>query len=81
MAEILVPCTVSLCYSQNEDHGLKIQCNITDLCLNVALRSIQIINASVQEFLESMEHMTDKELASNSVSENQQDYSKIWEPE
>ena len=81
MASILQPCTVSLSYSQNEDHGLKIQCNITDLCLNVAIRSVQIIQASVQEFMDSMEHMTEQELASNSVSENEKDYSRIWEPE
>ena len=82
MAEILSPCTASLCWSENEDHGLKIQCNIPNLCLNVTTRSIQIILDSWNELMASMEHnRAAQDLTTSSISENEKDYSKLWEPE
>ena len=82
MAEILSPCTASLCWSENEDHGLKIQCNIPNLCLNVTTRSIQIILDSWNELMASMEHnRAAEDLTASSISENEKDYSKLWEPE
>ena len=82
MADILLPCTVSLSWSENEDHGLKIQCNISNLCLNVTTRSIQIILDSWNELMDSMDHNRDaQDLTASSNSENEKDYSKLWEPE
>ena len=83
MAEILSPCTVSLSWSENEDHGLRIQCNISNLCLNVTTRSIQIILDSWNELMASMEHNSKnaQDLTASSISENEKDYSRIWEPE
>ena len=81
MAGILAPCTISLSYSQNEDHGLKVQCNVTDLCLNVAIRSIQIIQESVDEFMKSMDSMAEKDLTESSITENEKDFTALWEPE
>ena len=42
-SEILSPCTLSFNISSQNPEHMKIQCNMSDLCLNVSPRSIQII--------------------------------------
>ena len=46
--QILRPFTLAFTVSQNEGHGMRINVNIGDLCLNVSPRSIEIIQNSVQ---------------------------------
>ena len=77
MASILQPCTLSFTYSQNEEHGTRVQCNISDLCLNVSPRSIQIIRNSVNAFIESMEKEESDETA---ITDNEEDFSSLWDP-
>ena len=36
MAPILKPCTLSFTVSRNEGHGTRVNCNMSDLCLNVS---------------------------------------------
>ena len=77
MALILQPCTVSLTFSQNDDHGVKVQCNMSDLCLNVSPRSIQIIQNSVQAFFESM---NEEETSETQITDSEEDYLDLWRP-
>ena len=77
MALILQPCTVSFTFSQNDDHGVKVQCNMSDLCLNVSPRSIQIIQNSVQAFFDSM---NEEESSETQVTDSEEDYLDLWRP-
>ena len=54
LAPILKPCTLSFTVSRNEGHGTRVNCNMSDLCLNVSPHSIAVIQKSVQAFLDSM---------------------------
>ena len=54
LAQILKPCTLSFTVSRNEGHGTRVNCNMSDLCLNVSPHSIAVIQKSVQAFLDSM---------------------------
>jgi hypothetical protein len=77
MAQILQPCTLSFTISQNDDHGVRVQCNMSDLCLNVSPRSIQIIQNSVQAFIDSMGVEDPSETA---ITDNDDDFSALWLP-
>lgn len=77
MAQILQPCTLSFTISQNDDHGVRVQCNVSDLCLNVSPRSMEIIQNSVEAFIESM---TAQDPSETATSENDEDYSNLWLP-
>lgn len=75
MAQILRPCTLSFTVSMNGGHGMRINVNMSDLCLNVSPYSIVIIQNSVQAFIDSMgqkEKVEKKDVAKT------EDLSKLW---
>ena len=75
MAQILQPCTLSFSISQTDGHGMRGQCNMSDLCLNVSPRSMQIIQNSVQAFIDSMGN---EEASETVITEHDEDYSDLW---
>ncbi|TRY69082.1 hypothetical protein TCAL_09656 [Tigriopus californicus] len=75
MAQILKPCTLSFTISKNEGHGMRVNVNMSDLCLNVSPYSIIIIQNSVQAFIDSMgqkERMEKKDVAKT------EDLTELW---
>ncbi len=54
MAQILQPCTLSFTASRTQGHGMRINANISDLCLNVSPHGIVVVQKSVQAVLDSM---------------------------
>ncbi len=54
LAQILQPCTLSFNIGQTESRGLRINANISDLCLNISPHGIITVQKSVQAFLDSM---------------------------
>ena len=77
MASILQPCTLSFTYDLVEETGLKINLNMSDLCLNVSPRSIQIIQNSVQAFFESL---SEEENSESALTESEEDFKDLWLP-
>jgi vacuolar protein sorting-associated protein 13A/C len=76
LAQILQPCTLSFTISQNAGHGMRVNTNMSDLCLNVSPHSISIIQRSVQAFIDSM---AVKEAAALAVEKAKDtDLSKLW---
>ena len=75
LAQILQPCTLSFTVSQNEGHGMRVNANISDLCLNVSPHSIFIIQNSVQAFIESMG--TQENAKKNSIDKGDE-YEDLW---
>lgn len=69
---------VSFTFSQNDEHGVKVQCNMSDLCLNVSPRSITIIQNSVTAFLDSMND--ERDLSDSAITESEEDYGDLWLP-
>ena len=80
MAQILKPCTLSFTVSRNEGHGTRVNCNMSDLCLNVSPHSIAVIQKSVQAFFDSMaikEAMAQAEEERGSEADG--DLSALWD--
>jgi hypothetical protein len=46
--QILRPFTLAFTVSQRDGHGMRVNCNIGDLCLSVSPRCIEIIKNTVQ---------------------------------
>ena len=69
---------VSFTFDQNDEHGVKVQCNMSDLCLNVSPRSITIIQNSVQAFFESMNDERDP--SDSAITESEEDHGDLWLP-
>ena len=76
-SEILSPCTLSFNISSQNPEHMKIQCNMSDLCLNVSPRSIQIIMKSANTFMESMQENDISDL-NNEASSIDEDFNDIW---
>ena len=77
MSSILSPCTLSFFLSHNPDQQTRrIQCNMSDLCLNVTPRSIQIIYKSVMAFMQSGQN----DFSENDKSEAENDFNELWIP-
>ena len=81
LAPILKPCTLSFTVSRNEGHGTRVNCNMSDLCLNVSPHSIAVIQKSVQAFLESMakEEAKAREEAERGTEAGGGDLSALWD--
>ncbi len=75
MAQILQPCTLSFSISQQGGHGMRVQCNMTDLCMNVSPRSMQIIQNSVQAFIDSM---GTEDVSETAITDHDEDHSQLW---
>ena len=54
LAQILQPTTVSFTLSKNSGHGMRINLNLSDFCLNVSPHSISVITRALSAFVESM---------------------------
>ncbi len=78
LAQILQPTTLSFTVSRAQGHGMRINANIADLCLNVSPHGIIIVQKSVQAFLDSMSKK--EETAGRKVSVTYDSHTGLWKP-
>ena len=77
LAQILQPCTLSFSVSQTDGHGMRVNANVSDFCLNVSPHSIIIIQNSIQAFLDSMAQK--KELEKSKENNKVANFANLWE--
>lgn len=54
LVQILQPCTLTFSMSQTENHGMRVDCNMSDLCLNISPHSLNVVLNSAYSFISSM---------------------------